>query len=175
MGKIVNLEFLIPTCDYFASLALRDWVWDWGLPTLISYLLHRFFLDKITPEQAKELLGIQINCVAVLLGFSMACLTVFASSTNTNIETLKTESSGKRWGNEFSLYQVMLANYTFSLIISIIAMIFTVVVYFLFLSKSPCSQALWVTTGVFLLLYILFLNIRNMTNFYHVNFNNKKK
>jgi hypothetical protein len=169
MGKWINLEFLIPILDYFVSMDRRDWAWDWILPAVSSVLLYCIFLEKINPAQAKELMGIQINTIAVLLGFAMTCLTVFATSSSPNIDNLKTTDSGKKTGeNRLSLYQVMLANYTFTLIISILALLYAVIVYFLFLSRQPSSHGVWVSLGILLLLHILFLNIRNMTNFYHI-------
>ncbi len=170
MRRVVNLEFLLPIGDYFSTLELRDAVFDWALPAIISIGMYFIALRNLGSSQAISMAGYFINFIAIIIGFSIACITIFATSSSKNIEELrKVLSRKKAYGAPITLYQIMLATFMFMLIMSILSLTYNLIFYF-FIQCGIISENLgfFEAIDIFLVLHILFLALRNMTNFYHV-------
>lgn len=161
---------MLPVKDYFATLRSCDFAFDWGIPGGIAFCSYLFAFQNLTTEQAQHLGGYFINFIAIIIGFSIASITIFSTSSNTNIDALKKHTSFKKvGGKKITLYQHMLANFMFTLIMSALTLVFNLVFYFLLETELlPGKTGIWEAINFLFILHIIFLTIRNMTNFYLV-------
>lgn len=174
IGKCLYLEFLVPVNDYIETLKPKEALFDWLLPFVLSVFCYSFISYKKIALDLDCIIGPIVNFLAILIGFSIACISVLSTSDNDNIKKLKEERSTRKTGdNQISLYQHILITYIFSVIIELSCLLLNLT--FLFAKQLVSIDAFNVflySVDVFLLAHIVFLNIRNVTNFYFVFWKN---
>lgn len=179
-GKYLYLEFLIPVKDYFATLKLREAIFDFLIPVMASEILYLYLLkDSPYNDSIKDFNGHILSFLSVFIGFSIAAVTLFITSNNKNIERLQEDYSDGRkiGGRKITLYQLVLIIFTYALVIEVLALIFNLT-YFLTSSINSSIKSLWslfYAIDIFLLMHILSLNLRNITNLYFVFLTKIKK
>ena len=125
-----NIIF-VPIRDYFIS---RKKVFIKVLiPIMIALTaLLAIFFNIGDPEKVLStfsgFIDTQINIVAILISFSVAIITILVSADNKNIQCLKeTESKKKQYkpvnGKQLSLFQILLSNITYNVIVQIIYLV----------------------------------------------------
>ena len=118
-----------------------------------------------------DFVGIQISGIATLVSFLLAIITILVSSDNENIRKLKSEKSSeihyKKLGNEqLRLFQVLLSNISYYVMVEIIYMIILIVYVFLALIV-PTSAIKWlISISVFFLMHILLGMMECVTQMY---------
>lgn len=173
LGRYVYLEFLIPFKDYIVTLKLREVIFDLCLPFIISIVFYFFVIrNGKYNDDIKEFNSHIIAFISVLIGFSIAAVTLLITSNNRNVEALQENYSGeRRIGNRrISLYQLVLIIFTSALIVEFLTLLFNLG-YFLVSSLNANFKNLWgvfYAINIFLIMHIIFLNIRNITNLYFV-------
>lgn len=107
---MINREVFLPIKDYFKTLEGRDIAWDFIVPCTISapaaYIVYSFSPEM---ETMKSIGSSYMNFGAILMGFAIACFTIFATSSNPNVEEIRTrETDKKSRGQNMTLYQVQI-------------------------------------------------------------------
>ncbi len=173
-GQWFYLEFLIPLKDYMVTLKCREGLFDWFVPALIAVIVYIFVLRTATyTSDAKDFIGQILNVLGILIGFSIASVTLLLTSTSKTIEQLKEHVANKRkvGGLPISSYQLTLITFNALLFIEISG---TLVNLFYGLVASvntdfrTASWKLFYAFDCFLISQVLALNIRNTTNLYLV-------
>ncbi len=175
-GKWIFFEFLIPPFDYFWILKRREWVYEWIIPGLLSFLVWKYF--PIIPggsaqpiDKLKDFAGLIINLVAILAGFTLAILTILVTASGDSITKLKSAKSATRSLNNslISLYQETLNNFTFVVFVEFILLLYNVSIIVLIMAERAKSWAnLFFALDLFLIFHIVALNLRNITNIYFI-------
>ena len=160
--KHIWLKLLIPFLIGVSALA-GAFVFDFGDTNDISILFSEF-------------ISVQINIVAILISFSVAIITILVSADNKNIEQLKnTLSNGCKPinGKALSLFQVLLSNIAYNVIVEIIYLILLIAVV-LIKALLPVVLLKYITAAcVFFIMHILFVLLESVAQMY-LTFWNKK-
>lgn len=163
------LEFLFLVYDYFKTLSLRTFIYEWLLPALIGLLSFVSIRWVHLTINYTLFVNSSITLLGVLLGFSIMVITIFTTSSNPNIEAIKTKMTEYTiFQNKISLYRLLLINFSYL----IIAQSFVILSFFIgLLVKSFLpTDILTVLFSVFsvFIFHIILLTIRNITDFYFI-------
>ena len=170
MKKLFYTEFLLPIKDYFSTLKLNEFIFEWFVPGLLSVLIYLYIIDTLKPETIKQINGYVINCLAILIGFSVTCLTILSTNSSKNVEDLKDVYSERYIdGHKVSLHQLIIINFIFLLVIEFFNLIYNLsFVIFVNTSFATKYMAEFYSFSIFITAHVIFLNVRNVTNFYLV-------
>ena len=165
------ISFIHPLFDYFKTLKRQEFVYEWIIPIVIGIIFYLCLLGSIHSDIIKEFNGYIINFIAILIGFSITCVVILVGSESQNIKDLKEKDSERKLNNKpVRLYQLILICYIYSIIIEIFTLVYVLMVILLvdpFINNQPSMTYKYFTIGTFiLLLHIILLTIRNITNFY---------
>jgi hypothetical protein len=176
LGKHIYGEWLVPIVDYFRTIKKKEATFEWIIPLVIAIIvsLTFYYLGNST-KAVLALRNLLPSTLAILIGFSITCITVLISSSNNNIEKLKERKTIERFiGKELiSIYQWVLIIFVYVLIVQIALLIFIFFAGFvlhIFNVSFFLIIALFIKT--FLISHILLILIRNTTNFYFIFFKN---
>lgn len=170
MSKICYLEFLFPIRDYLETTKLNEYIYEWGTPlivTCLTYILfYKFEISINYISFSKYIAGI----MAILIGFSMASVTILSTASGKTIALLKKQISKRAIGNKYiTVYRWMLVNFTFALFGEIASLVFVSLLYAFKRCGTPSIlQHIVFGLNVWLVVHVVLLNIRNVTNFYLV-------
>ena len=176
-----NIIF-VPIRDYFIS---RKKVFiKFLIPTMIALvaLLAIFFNIGDSEKVLSTFSGfidMQINIVAILISFSVAIITILVSADNKNIQCLKeTESKKKQYkpvnGKQLSLFQILLSNITYNVIVQIIYLVGLIAVS-LMQNLLPIATLKYITAiCIFIIVHILFVLLESVAQMYLTFWENKK-
>ena len=177
-----NIIF-VPIKDYFISrkrILLKLLV-----PMLIALvaLLFAIFFNIGSSEKViltfSGFIDTQINIVAILISFSVAIITILVSSDNKNIQCLKeTESSKEQYkpvnGNQLSLFQILLSNITYNVIIEIMYLVGLIVISLMqYILPLPILKYI-TAICILMILHILFVLLESVAQMYFTFWANKK-
>ncbi len=163
----------VPIRDYFKS---RKHIWLKllipfliGIATLIGAFVFDFGDINNISMIFSEFVSAQINIVAILISFSVAIITILVSADNKNIEQLKnTPSSDCKPinGKVLSLFQVLLSNIAYNVIVEIIYLILLIAVV-LIKALLPVALLKYITAiCVFFIMHILFILLESVSQMY---------
>lgn len=163
----------VPIQDYFKS---RKHIWLKllipfliGVTTLIGGFVFDFGDIKNISLIFSEFVSVQINIVAILISFSVAIITILVSADNKNIEQLKNCPSNDCKpinGKALSLFQVLLSNIAYNVIVEIIYLILLIAVV---LIKTLLPVALLkyiIAVCIFFIMHILFILLESVSQMY---------
>ncbi|WJH31335.1 hypothetical protein N6H13_12735 [Paenibacillus sp. CC-CFT742] len=174
IGAKIYGEWLIPIIDYYKTLKKNEKNYEIIFPLLIAVIttvVYFFFGDSL--RALMKLRDILPNALAILIGFTISCITILVSSDNNTIKYLKETNSDNRVvrNKVISLYQWMLITFVYILIIQVFLLAFVFFVAFVLqLTKTNPFISIGLFIETYILLHILLLLIRNITNFYFVFF-----
>ena len=174
IGKMFYGEWLYPIVDYYATLKRNERNYEIVFPLVIAALatcMYYFFGD--TFRAIMKLRDILPNALAILIGFTISCVTILVSSDNTTITFLKEKESNDRnvRSKLISMYQWMLITFVYILIVQVFLLAFIFFVAFMLqLHHSEVFLLISLFIEAYTILHILLLLIRNITNFYFVFF-----
>ena len=166
--KILYLEFFIPIGDYFSTIKKNEIIFEWLIPLLLSIGFYFGLSSEMSFEKIVEFNGYVINSLAILIGFSITCLTILSTSNNHNITELKNGMSERKIGNKnICLFQLIYITFSFSLFMELFTLTYDLMYYLLYsaVTEKIFAKATF-TVSIFLVFNIIFLTIRNITNFY---------
>ena len=174
----MNIEFLILFVDYFRTLKhRRDALADWLFPILIgAWVFIKNIESNSLITHAKELCSSYLSLLGVLLGFSIAITTLLISGTSKNLDEIKEkETKILISGKPISLFNLLLINYSYSVVVEAILIIVNIIVpIFIDIHTSLSFINIIISINTTLVSHILFLTIRNTTNFYFIIFKDIK-
>ncbi len=174
LPKIFYLEFFIPIRDYFVTIKFKEFSFEWIMPFILSILLYFTIIPNLSLEKMLNFNGYLINALAILIGFSITTITILSTSSNKNIDKLKDKLSERNINHKvISLYQLIFITFSFVLFMEFFAIIFNLTYYSLYSASYVKSYSKFLfSINIFLMLHIIFLNLRNIANFYFIHWNN---
>lgn len=164
------ISYILIVLDYFRALTRRVAVFEWLMPLILSlaiYLtLYKHFSSFPFGTFTDKILGLE----GVLVGFSITSITFLTAGSNSNIELLKKHPVDVFLGpRQFSLYDLMLTNFSFSLFTEIGIVLIAIIAPIFIKHFEPLhfvSKAQIFSIYLFFVVQNLFLNIRNMSEVY---------
>ena len=177
IGKFIYGEWLVPIVDYHKTLKSSERNYEIILPAVIAAIVTATYHQmEYTLPALLKLRDVLPAALAILIGFSITCITILISSNNTNIEDVKKRPADKRCvdGKPVTIYQWFLIMFIYVLLVQIFLLLIVFFTAFILRVYSNC----YFITGllfieVYFTLHILLLLTRNITNFYFVFFKNK--
>lgn len=162
------LEFILLFLDYFKTLNRRIIIYEWIFPVIICFLL--FSLNcKYDLSAYKLFKENSINILGVLLGFSIAIITIITTGGGKNLEEIKNiKTDFKKNNREITLYDLILINFTYSVILEILVIIGCLLIPLvsnLFKINHNIKLIIY-SIMVFLVVHVLLVTMRNLTDFY---------
>jgi hypothetical protein len=161
--------------DYFKSINKKIFCFEWGIPIILGGCC--MLLSFLNPKyiMIEDFIKESINFLGVLLGFTLAAVTLFVSSDNNQIEKSKQFKTGYYIDSEsISLYRLLIINYSYLITVEAILC----VSYFIGKLFSPFfyNNLGIVLNSIYVIgvCHILFLTIRSITDLYLTLTSNKK-
>lgn len=162
------LEFLLLTFDYFKTLNKKKIVYEWILPLLFA-LISALLFSKLDFEVYSKFKDSSLDILGVLLGFSIAIITILVTGSGKNLEEIKnTFTEIKINGKKISLYDLILINFSYSVIMEILLIVGCLILPIInkICEFSSNIKIVLYSVMVFIVLHILLLTLRNITDFY---------
>ena len=163
------LEFFILISDYLKTLTKRIFLFEWILPLILSFIIFFFLYYGKTVGVADAFKNNSINLLGILVGFSITIITILTTGQSRNLEEIKKTKTETIINNKpISLYRLLLINFTYSVIIEV----FLIIVFLTYplinknIEISRLFKLIVFSTLVFMIIHILLLTIRNLTDFY---------
>lgn len=162
------IEFFLVIGDYFKTISKKIFIYEWFFPILISFICGYLgcILDFQIFEKFKDS---AINILGVLLGFSIAIITIITTGSGKNLDEIKNiKTNFKINGNKISLYELLLINFSYSVILEVILIISCLVAPLInkIIPFGFNLKLILYSIMVFIVLHILLLTLRNITDFY---------
>ena len=162
------IEYFLIIVDYYKTLTRRILLFEWLIPVSFALLLVSLN-NKITFDNYKIFKDSSLNILGVLLGFSIAVITIITTGSGKNIENIKSIKTDFKLNNDFiTLYDLILINFTYSVIVEIIiivsCLVFPMISAYILISHKV--KLVLYSMMLILVVHILFLTIRNLTDFY---------
>ena len=120
-------------------------------------------------EVFKDFINVQINVVAILISFSIAIITILVSADNPNIQRLKSTDSKNckpLAGGPLSLFQVLLSNVTYNVLIEVVYLAFLIICVFLQLFVDVSIYKILMAVCVFFIFHILHILLESVSQMY---------
>jgi hypothetical protein len=163
------LEFLLLIADYFRTVSKRIFFFEWLFPFCIgigSFVLLYFGSSTSATSVFKDN---AINMLGILVGFSIMVITILTTGQGQNLDEIKNKKTDIKINKEqITLFRLLLINFTYSVIIEI-CLIIVCLIYPLLIANTELNANLkyiGFSILVFLILHIMLLNMRNLTDFY---------
>ncbi len=123
-------------------------------------------------------INMQINIVAILISFSVAIITIIVSADNENTKRLKnTDASELIYktinGRTLSLFQILLSNIAYNIIIEIIYLIGLIAISLMQTMFTVECLKYITTLCIFSIVHILFVLLESVAQMYLTFWNNK--
>ncbi len=173
MGRIERIiydEFKYPIQDYYKNLRLTEFIYDLGLPFLIALLSYSLLLRCMPRMAVLDFTSTIITLVSILVGFSIAAVTILAGSDSGNVNMMKDHPTERKIGKKrMNLFQLLSMFFVYGLISEFAALCVALFYYILFTSQPGLPG---VKVGfaliLFFVLHVIFLTVRGITSFYFV-------
>ena len=143
------------------------------VPALVIGIILRYlnFVQNVDfGEIFKGFINVQISAVAILISFSIAIVTILVSADNPNVKKLKernsTECKKLRNGQTLNLFQVLLSNITYNVLVAVVYLGFLIAC--IFLQLYVCVEVLkWLmATCVFFIIHMLHILLESVGQMY---------
>jgi hypothetical protein len=121
-------------------------------------------------ELFKGFVNVQISAVAILISFSIAIITILVSADNPNVKKLKdTDSTGCKKlsnGETLNLFQVLLSNITYNVLVAVIYLGFLIACVFLQLFVGDVTAKWLMAICVFFIVHVLHILLESVGQMY---------
>lgn len=170
--RFMYVEYIYPIQHYFRIIKRNEAFFDLVLPIIIA-VLGFYILSShegvISNTDIKELLKTIITLLAILIGFTISSIATLATTS----EKLNQETKRKIGDKSINLYQLSNIFFIFALFSEIITLIINLsalmlISYNVKLLTDNLNSI--VLINILLISHILFLTVRNITNFYFIHF-----
>ena len=163
------LEFFILISDYLKTITKRIFLFEWILPLILSISIFFLLYYGKTLGVADAFKNNSINLLGILVGFSITIITILTTGQSRNLEEIKKTKTKTIINNKpISLYRLLLINFTYSVVIEV----FLIIIFLTYplinqnIEISRLFKLVVFSTLVFMIIHILLLTIRNLTDFY---------
>lgn len=163
------LEFILLIADYFWTISKRVFIFEWLFPFLIGIGIFMLLFFGGSTSATIVFKDNAINLLGILVGFSITIITILTTGQGRNLDEIKNKKT-KIVINErqITLFRLLLINFTYSVIMEV-ALIIVCLIYPLLIENIDFNRHLkyiGFSFLVFLILHIMLLTIRNLTDFY---------
>lgn len=176
MRKIYS-DWDIPIKHYLTIINAAEVWYEIISPIIISLIVSSIYFGvNGTLYGLLKLRELLPASIAILIGFTITCISMLASSEATNIKALKETRFGRRNinGTVITLYQGMLILFSYQLTAQVFLLLFTFFVAFILrIYANPIFMFMLMTIEVSVLLHIMFLLVRSISHIYLSLFPNK--
>ena len=121
-------------------------------------------------EVFEGFVNVQISAVAILISFSIAIITILVSADNPNIKKLKEKNSTECKilpnGQTLNLFQVLLSNITYNVLVAVVYLGFLVICIFLQLYVCDEVYKWLMAICVFFIVHILHILLESVGQMY---------
>ena len=173
----------VPLKDYYQSR--RHIGMKYLIPALISLLALTVVLifnvgDAVSVKSAfSEFINTQINVVAILISFSVAIISILMTADSENIKSLKKEKAETSQyktiaGKRLSLFQVLLSNIAYNVIIEIIYLVTLLGISLIQLIIPLTILKYFATLCIFFILHILGVLLESVAQMYLTFWSNRE-
>jgi len=163
------LEFFILIFDYYKTLKFRIVLYEIVIPILISCLLFFLLLNGKDTSICKGFSDNALTLLGILLGFSITVITILTTGNSKNLLAIQTiETNYIIGGKKVTLFDLLLVNFTYSVVIEIVLIIILLISPLLIsnLVFSQFTKILVFAIFAGTVIHILLLTMRNLTDFY---------
>jgi hypothetical protein len=174
IGKYIYLEWLIPIVDYFKILKIKEVVFDFILPIIISLgVVITYHVNDLLSNAVSKMGDILPNVLAILIGFTISSIAIITSSNDEKLKQIDERMPFHRelGGDAISLYQFILITLIYVLIQEIINLI---IVFFVGFISPVINMKLFMDIAlgiyVFYILHILAIIVRATVQIYTTNY-----
>lgn len=171
------LEFLILICDYFRTLrnkfhyVLFEWIFPFTISLVCFFLIKNCMVRNI----ATDFFSTGVTLLGILIAFSITVLTILTTNSSSNIEEIKKTNTECKIGKRIiTLYELLLINLSYSVIVEILLLILNICLPLIWINFYDGGIKFFLVVDVLLICHILFLILRNTTDFYFILFKKKK-
>ena len=164
-------SYLVLINDYLFTLK-RNVFFDFALPLCCSLILSILLSNNLLHFDSNFIIN-TTTVLGILAGFNVTAITILTSANNKTVEKLKTQKTGISFdGVDISFFRKIYILISYSILICLITIILNTIGYLVVWS---CFFERWFinilkTLDVFLVLHIMFVNIRNITSLYFFYF-----
>ncbi|MCP4054354.1 MAG: hypothetical protein GY739_15100 [Mesoflavibacter sp.] len=163
------LEFLLLIADYFRTVSRRVFIFEWLIPLFIGIGVFLLLFFGTTTSATIVFKDNAINLLGILVGFSITIITILTTGQGQNLDEIKNKKTKIKINKEkITLFRLLLINFTYSVIVEV-GLIIVCLIYPLLIENIKFSQNLkyaGFSVLVFLIIHIMLLTIRNLTDFY---------
>lgn len=172
------LEFVLLIADYFRTISKRIFYFEWLFPFIIGIGIFLLLLFGSSTSATFIFKDNAINLLGILVGFSITVITILTTGQGQNLDEIKEKKTNIKINNDFiTLFRLLLINFTYSVIMEV-ALIIVCLIYPLFTDNIRISaniKYVGFSVLVFLIVHIMLLTIRNLTDFYLILIKPHKK
>lgn len=163
------LEYLILIFDYFKTISKKNFLFEVITPLILGIGIACVFYFYPSWLNTSRFVDNSINIIGVLLGFTLAIVTFFVASDNSNIEKTKNYFTEYYIGTrKVSLYRLLIINYSYLIIIEAFICIGFLIGGLFYFSLPFVFQILMKGIYIILVLHVFLLTIRSITDLYLV-------
>lgn len=164
-------EYLFLVLDYFRTLKWKYFIYEWFVPLIISTGIYFILKDKDISDLSDEFFNSSVSLLGVLVGFSITVITILVTTSSANIDEIKKTYTEYKIGKDFiTLFKLFLINLTYSVVAEITILIFNLILPVVSNRLGNTSLTVLMVLDILLIVHILLLTIRNMTDFYFILF-----
>jgi len=172
------LEFLLLIADYFRTVSKRIFFFEWLFPFLIGIGIFLLLYFGTSTSATIVFKDNAINLLGILVGFSITIITILTTGQGQNLDEIKKKKTKIKINKEkITLFRLLLINFTYSVIIEV-GLIIVCLIYPLLIENIEFNKNLkyiGFSILVFLILHIMLLTMRNLTDFYLILVKPSKK
>lgn len=164
-------SYLILINDYVFTLK-RNVIFDILIPLFISVILG-YLLSKNLLHFDNNFVINTTTVLGILAGFNVTAITILTSANNETVKDMKAKKTGITFdGIEISFFRKIYILISYSILICLITIIINTVGYLVPWSIFFTKNFIYVLKSIdlFIVLHIMFVNIRNITSLYFIYF-----
>lgn len=163
------LEFLILIYDYFKTLKFKTVLYEVVIPLIISGASFYLLYTGKDTSICKNFKDNVLTLLGILLGFSITIITILTTGNSKNLIAIQEkETKYVIGGNKVTLFDLLLINFTYSVVLEIILIIVLLLQPLIF--ANICFSFNTKIIGFSILsgavVHVLLLTMRNLTDFY---------
>ena len=170
-------DILYAAQDYFTTRPIKKHINKLliaGIPAIATCAMLKYLpIDETIKisEVFGNFINVQISAIAILISFSIAIITIMVSADNENIRMIKNAESTdckklKRTGEKLSLFQVLLSNITYNVLVEAIYLIILIFCVFLQIFIPESFIAIFMAICVFFVIHIFHVLLESVGQMY---------
>ena len=176
--NVIYTDWLLIYFSYYQLLEVREALFELGVPLIVSVICTAIYIKHNKGELAlHKHADIFPSITSIMIGFTVALITILLTSGSESLNELKKQKSKKRLnGKSITLFQVLHVQFSYLLLIEVLLLL--VLLFYLYLTGIACDSVVenvFLFFEVFLLMSILFCIVRSITNLHFAFFDGSRR